>query len=118
MGKLTAAGVKNARAGRHADGLGLYLLVSASGARSWVLRVQVDKRRRDIGLGSVTTYTLAEARERAAELRKVARRGLDPVAERDKDRVRVPTFEDAAKDCHADLKAAGRSGKRTPSSRL
>ena len=41
MGKLTALRVKNAPPGRHADGLGLYLLVSPNQARSWVLRVQV-----------------------------------------------------------------------------
>jgi integrase len=105
MPKLTVAGVRSAKAGRHADGLGLYLLVKDSGARSWMLRVQVDKRRRDIGLGSVTDLTLAEARERAAELRKAARRGLDPIAVRDKDRRPVPTFAEAARACHTDLKS-------------
>ncbi|MBV9840943.1 MAG: integrase arm-type DNA-binding domain-containing protein [Sphingomonadaceae bacterium] len=105
MGKLTVAGVRSAKPGRHADGLGLYLLVKKSGARSWMLRVQVDKRRRDIGLGSVADLTLAEAREKAAVLRKVARQRRDPIAERDKDRRPTPTFAEAAKACHADLKS-------------
>jgi hypothetical protein len=104
MAGLTVLSVKGAKPGRHADGKGLYLLVSPSASKSWVLRVQVDGRRRDIGLGSVSDLTLAEARERAAALRKAARTGLDPVAERDKDRRPVPTFADAAKACHADLK--------------
>lgn len=97
---LTAKAVQHAKPGRHADGHGLYLLVSVSGAKSWMLRVQVDKRRRDIGLGSASVFTLAEARERAAALRKAAKLGRDPVAERDKDRIRVPTFAEAAKACH------------------
>jgi integrase len=105
VGKLTALGVKNAGPGRHADGLGLYLLVKPSGARSWLLRVQVAGRRRDIGLGGLADLTLSEARDRAAELRKVARRGHDPIAERDKDKRPIPTFKEAAKACHGDLKA-------------
>ena len=55
MGKLTALSVKNAKPGRHADGDGLYLLVKPTGGKSWLLRVQVDGQRRDIGLGSVDT---------------------------------------------------------------
>jgi len=114
LAKLTALKVKNAPAGRHADGLGLYLLVKPAtdaqlsrgektGARSWLLRVQVDKRRRDIGLGSVTDLTLTEAREKAAELRKVARNGADPVLERDRDKRPAPTFKGAVDDAHREL---------------
>ena len=53
MGRLTALGVRNAATGRHGDGDGLYLVVKPTGAKSWVLRVQVDGRRRDVGLGSI-----------------------------------------------------------------
>ncbi|MEC3950828.1 Arm DNA-binding domain-containing protein [Sphingobium sp. HWE2-09] len=52
MPPLTAISAKNAKPGRHGDGRGLYLLVKPTGAKSWLLRVQVDGRRRDIGLGS------------------------------------------------------------------
>ena len=99
MGKLTVVGVRSAKAGRHADGAGLYLLVKDSGARSWLLRVvQAGHGRRDIGLGSLADLSLAEARDVAARLRKVARAGGDPVAERDKEKNReaVPTFKAAA----------------------
>ncbi|WP_425500175.1 Arm DNA-binding domain-containing protein [Parasphingorhabdus halotolerans] len=48
MGKLTVLSAKNAKAGRHGDSRGLYLLVKETGARSWMLRVQVDGRRRDM----------------------------------------------------------------------
>lgn len=117
MGKLTATAVKNAKPGRHADGEGLYLMVKPTGGRSWLLRVQFDGSRRDIGLGSVDLasrkvapgdpvddvpilerrlLTLAEAREKAAILRRLAKAGRDPVAERDKDRRASRTFKDAA----------------------
>lgn len=100
MAKLTAKSVERAKSGRHADGQGLYLLVSGTGAKSWVLRVQVQGRRRDIGLGSIAELTLAEARDRARELRKVAKAGRDPIAARDKAKVQIPTFEVAAEACH------------------
>lgn len=126
MAKLTALNVKNAKAGRHADGDGLYLLVKPTGAKSWLLRVQVEGKRRDIGLGAVeastrTTkieddptatvsilrrkvLTLSEAREKAGLLRAAAKAGLDPVAERDRERRSTPTFEQMARDTHAALK--------------
>ncbi|MFZ5794301.1 MAG: tyrosine-type recombinase/integrase [Pseudomonadota bacterium] len=105
MGKLTALAVKNAKPGRHGDGLGLYLLVKPSGARSWMLRVQRDGMRRDIGLGSIAALSLSEARERAAELRKHALNGRDPIAERDRDRRPTPTFREAFKATHEALRA-------------
>jgi integrase len=103
MGKLTAVGVRNAAAGRHVDGKGLHLEVRPSGAKSWVLRVQYDKKRRDVGLGSIDDLTLAEAREKAAHLRKLARQGLDPVVERDRVKQVIPTFAEAVKKAHAEL---------------
>lgn len=81
-GKLTARRVETAPPGRHRDGLGLMLWVRPSGARSWVLRVQRDGRRRDIGLGSWPVVTLAMAREKALALRRLILEGRDPVAER------------------------------------
>ncbi len=126
MPKLTAKTVASAKAGRHADGGGLYLLVKPTGARSWVLRVQVEGQRRDIGLGSVETsalamrsdigddipleekarLTLAEARELSARLRNAAKAGRDPAAERKKDRKAPPTFKDAAIATHKAQKAS------------
>ncbi len=124
MGKLTALAVKNAKAGRLADGDGLYLLVKPSGARSWLLRVQQEGKRRDVGLGSVDLspkrdrdedhaspilsrriLSLTEAREKATLLRKAAKAGFDPILERDRDRKKVPTFEEAAIACHAEFKS-------------
>ena len=81
--RLTAVHVRNLGPGRHADGNGLYLQVDPSGARRWVLRTMVHGRRRDVGLGPTSLVGLAEAREKAVELRKAAREGRDPIAERD-----------------------------------
>jgi integrase len=108
---LSAVTVRNAKPGRHADGHGLYLEVDESGARRWILRLVIQGRRRDIGLGSAALVTLAEARETALAMRKMARAGRDPVAERRKARAVVPTFEDAARTCHAEHKAGWKNGK-------
>lgn len=126
MAKLTALSVKNAKPGRHADGGGLYLLVKPTGAKSWLLRIQMDGKRRDVGLGSVDTspraagkgeespivipllqrrvLTLSEAREKAAMLRAAAKAGLDPIAERDRERRVIPKFREAAVAAHDALK--------------
>jgi integrase len=101
--------VKSAKAGRHGDGAGLYLLVSDTGARSWVLRVQVGGKRRDIGLGALSDASLLEAREKARELRKAARAGLDPIALRDKGKITIPSFKAAAEACHEARKAGWKS---------
>jgi integrase len=103
VGKLTALKVKHAKPGRHGDGAGLYLLVSKTGAKSWMIRVQADGKRRDIGLGSLSDLSLEEAREKARGLRKVARTGGDPIAARDKREAAIPSFREAAEACHADL---------------
>ena len=80
---LNAAKVRGlSRPGRHADGNGLYLVVDPSGAKRWMLRTVVAGRRRDIGLGSVRLVGLAEAREKAAQYRKLARGGGDPLSEK------------------------------------
>lgn len=105
MAKLTVLAVKNAKPGRHGDGAGLYLLVKPSGAKSWLLRVQKDGKRRDIGLGSLAALSLAEAREKAAELRKHALNGRDPIAERDRGNRPTPTFREATKETHEALKS-------------
>lgn len=103
VGKLTALQVKHAKPGTHGDGDGLYLRVKPSGARSWVLRVQHAGKRQDIGLGSIADLSLSEARDKAAQLRKLARKGADAIAERDRERVIVPTFEKAVIAAHAEF---------------
>ena len=92
---LSAAFLRSAPPGRHADGNGLYLFVQPSGTRSWIQRLVVRGRRRELGLGSLALVPLAEAREKALANRKLAREGGDPLAE--KRRIEgIPTFAEAA----------------------
>lgn len=114
--RLNALAVKRAGPGRHADGGGLYLEVSKSGARRWLLRVVAEGRRRDIGLGGASYVSLAEAREQAKRLRAVARAGGDPKAERDKDKRAPLSFQEAAEEVYrayyADAGASDAHSKR------
>tara|TARA_R110000868_G_C10863239_1_gene761667 strand:- start:168 stop:1322 length:1155 start_codon:yes stop_codon:yes gene_type:complete len=111
MAGLTTLAVKNAKPGRYADGRGLYLLVRETGARSWVLRTQVDGKRKDFGLGSVPKVSLAQARTKAADLVAKISRGEDPRPVKASTQVIVPTFAEAAHACHEALKF-GWSNKR------
>jgi integrase len=85
MGKKALSAIAATRGkldvGMHADGAcrGLYLRVAPTGARNWILRYQVGGRRRDMGLGGLPDVSLAEARERAADLRKLIRQKVDPL---------------------------------------
>lgn len=108
---LSAVTVRNAKPGRHADGNGLYLEVDPSGARRWLLRITVRGKRRDVGLGSASLVSLAEARDAALDMRRIARAGGDPLHERRQARAIIPTFEEAAKACHLEHKASWKNGK-------
>ncbi|MEI6644252.1 MAG: Arm DNA-binding domain-containing protein [Novosphingobium sp.] len=75
MGNLTVLAVKAAMSnpGTYQDGDGLFLKIDKRGGAYWLLRLQRDGKRQDIGLGSAKLVSLAEARMRASELRKVAK---------------------------------------------
>jgi len=108
---LTAVQVRSAPPGRHADGNGLYLNVMPSGSRSWVLRLMVQGRRQDIGLGAFPLVGLAEAREEALQMRRIARAGGDPLAERRAARRVIPTFEAAARATYEEHKGSWKNPK-------
>lgn len=111
---LTATFVRQKKpAGSYGDGNGLYLVVDPSGAARWLLRIQVSGKRRDVGLGSAQTVTLAEARDLAHDVRRKVRQGEDPVAARRAQREGVPTFEAMAKTVHAAHLETWRNGKHT-----
>jgi integrase len=111
---LSATFVRQTKAaGRYGDGGGLYLVVDPSGASRWILRVMSAGRRRDIGLGGTRDVTLAEAREKARELRRIAKAGEDPVAARRAGRDGVPTFEDCARVVHKSRMSTWKNGKHT-----
>ena len=73
----------------------MYLFVQPTGARSWVQRLVIRGRRRELGLGAAALVTLAEARELALANRRLARSGGDPLSEKRRAEG-VPTFAEAA----------------------
>ena len=109
--ELTPLEVKRkTRPGLHAVGgvAGLHLQVSPSGSRSWILRVKVGERRRDIGLGGFPDVPLADAREAARRARQEIRDGIDPIEARKARKAalqaahaKILTFKEAADLCHA-----------------
>jgi len=86
--------------GMYGDGNGLYLLVGPTGAKSWVYRFQLRGRRRDMGLGPVALITLAEARAKAHDCRRMVYEGRDPIEARRGEEARqrtVPTLLEAVR---------------------
>jgi hypothetical protein len=102
--RLTAVAIRgNMRHGMYHDGGGLYLQVTGQGAKSWVFRYMLNGRPREMGLGPAHAIPLAEARQRAAECRRMRVDGVDPIearrAERDHkklDQVAALTFDACA----------------------
>lgn len=83
---------------------GLHLQVTPTQARSWILRVKVGTKRRDMGLGAYPGVTLAQAREKARQARERIEQGFDPVHERQRaksllraEQTSAVTFEQAAR---------------------
>jgi hypothetical protein len=81
LNKLSARAVKTAGDGMHGDGGGLYLRAKGD-VRSWVVRFTEAGKKREMGLGSTATVSLAEARAKAAEVRALVAAGQDPIATR------------------------------------
>lgn len=81
-GKLTARAAATTKPGRYGDGAGLWLVVSATGARKWVFRFTFGGKVTEMGLGSADTVSLAQARDRAIEARKMVAAGKNPIAAR------------------------------------
>ena len=108
---LSAAFVRSAPPGRHCDGNGLYLFVQPTGTRSWIQRLVIRGRKRELGLGSVALVSLAKAREQALVNRKLARSGGDPLAEKRRS-LGIPTFAEAS----ARVVEQKRAGWRNPKS--
>ncbi|MCY4495878.1 MAG: integrase arm-type DNA-binding domain-containing protein [Rhodospirillaceae bacterium] len=95
MRRLTSAKIKSLSVpGLYGDGGTLYLSVSPGGSKSWIQRITINGKRRDLGLGGFPLVSLAEARDKAFENRRLARRGGDPLAAKRK--VRMPSFREAA----------------------
>jgi integrase len=95
MGRLTARKVETAKPGVHMDGEGLRLIVGATGTRKWVFRFMRRGRSQEMGLGG-SDVSLALARERAADARRVLKAGQNPIDAARLAKVRRPTFGQVA----------------------
>ncbi len=117
--KLSGAKVKTADAGKYGDGGGLWLHKRDVKHGKWVLLVTVHGRRREMGLGAYPAVSLKEARENAEKWRMVARKNLDPIKERERERrqleLNTHLLKDIALDAFesrkAELKADGKAGR-------
>src|SRR5258705_13794843 len=77
---LSAAKVRNLKhPGDYLDGRGLYLQVRNETSKSWLLIYSINKRARKMGLGSAFDFSLADAREERDAMRKLIKRGIDPL---------------------------------------
>ena len=94
---LSAAFVRTVcKPGKYTDGNGLFLKVDQTGARRWIQRIVIRRKRTEMGLGSANLVSLAEARELALQNRKLARQGGDPLKAK-REAEAVMTFEEAAR---------------------
>jgi integrase len=124
---LSVRKIQHVGPGRHSDGNGLYLLVKPSGSRSWVLRVQHNGRRRDLGLGTAITalidvdipvqkrksLTLAQAREKARLARELVKAGMDPSVLWQAKVDGTPSLKKVAEEYHREVSKGWRNGKHT-----
>ena len=114
MEKLTAAKAKSlSKPGRYGDGDGLYLRIAPGGSKQWVLRIVVQGKRRDVGLGPYPAISLAQARHKAASYRVAVMDGRDPLAEKRK--AETPTFREAAEEVYKLNKPRWKNAKHTTS---
>ncbi|PTE02672.1 tyrosine-type recombinase/integrase [Pandoraea apista] len=118
LNRLTAIGIsKEVRPGYYADGGGLYLQISASGSRSWIFKFTIGGRTREMGLGPLSTVSLAAARKTAAECRGQVKNRIDPIVARSTLSVHVAAsakhrpFRDAADEFIRDRRGTWKNAK-------
>jgi integrase len=82
--RLSAMAVTRAsKPGLYSDGAGLYLRVGRGGAKSWAFRFMLRGKAREMGFGGLTKVSLADARKKAADARRLLSEGCDPLAQRE-----------------------------------
>src|SRR5665213_798526 len=74
--------------GFYHTGDGLYLRISKAGATSWIYRYMLSGHQHDMGVGPYPSFSLAEARAKLVELRKLKHNGIDPIDARAGERLR------------------------------
>src|SRR5215213_8100373 len=100
--------------GRHADGEGLYLVVDESGAKRWLFLFRWGGKLKEMGLGGLASVSLADAREKADEARRVLSSGRNPIEARraaQSERAAIPTFGAFADALATDLSHGFKSEK-------
>ncbi|WP_375553867.1 tyrosine-type recombinase/integrase [Roseovarius mucosus] len=80
--EFTVAKLKSLPSGKYCDGQGLWLHKRADGGAQWVFRFRLWGRQREMGLGSLKTVSLADARRKADAVRQQVYAGVDPIKER------------------------------------
>lgn len=110
--RITALAAKSLGIGFHNDGAGLYLRVSDR-RKSWVYVYQWKGRRREMGLGSFSDTSLAEARTKSAAARSLVKSGVDPLAKSDQ-KSSAPSFSAMAEEFIA-LKGGWLAQREAPS---
>ncbi len=116
VNKLTDLKIRKlSDAGLYSDGGGLYLQVTRNAAKSWIFKFSLRGRSREMGLGSLSTVSLAEARELARAAKRTCSEGKDPIEERQRARqheeVAAVGFMDCAHKYIASHSAAWRNKK-------
>ena len=93
---LTAHKVRAiSKPGVYKDGGGLRLIVTAHGKKRWELWISINGKKRQLGLGVFPEVSLTEARDRADEIRRAARNGIDLRLQRLNEQARTVTFRQA-----------------------
>ncbi|RWL79412.1 MAG: site-specific integrase [Mesorhizobium sp.] len=110
LNKLSDRKVKTeSKPGRHADGGGLYLEIKPSGSRAWLFMWKLDGKRTAMGLGSYPAVSLANARDKATDCRRIVAAGRNPLEESRKEA--VPTFGEVADKLLASMGKAWKNAK-------
>ena len=99
------------KAGKYWDGHGLLLVVQPSGSRSWIQRLTIRGRRRELGLGSLSAVSLKRAREQALANLQEARQGRDPLEEKRRSKG-IPKFSALAAQVVEQKKAGWRNPRQ------
>src|ERR1700693_2435418 len=107
---LTARKVETAKPGKYGDGANLYLVISKTGSRKWVLRFIWRGKPKEMGLGSAVSVSLADAREKAATERRKIAQGINPIEDR-KRKGSIPTFGEVADEVRQSLSLGFRNEK-------
>jgi integrase len=109
---------KLTKPGLYGDGGGLTLQITATGAKSWLLRYMIAGKPFGMGLGPTHTVSLAEARQKARDARLLLLEGINPLAAKKQNQIaaaladaNMMSFDECAKVYILAHKAAWKNAK-------